>query len=44
MKDTVSGTDSFIAKTKWYTDITELTSELLRMFIQKIVVHEKSVK
>lgn len=28
----------------WYTDITELTPELLRLFIQKIVVHEKSEK
>ncbi len=36
--------DRFIAKAKQYTDITELTPELLRLFIQKIVVHEKSVK
>ena len=27
-----------------YTDITELTPELLRLFIEKIVVHEKEVK
>ena len=33
-----------IAKAKRYTDITELTPELLRLFIQKIVVHEKSTK
>ncbi len=32
------------AKAKRYTDITELTPELLRLFIQKIVVHEKSMK
>jgi hypothetical protein len=44
LKDTVSNTDSFITKAKRYTDITELTPELLRLFIQKIVVHEKSVK
>ena len=31
-------------KAKRYTDITELTSELLRLFIQKIVVREKSTK
>ncbi len=40
----MSNTDSFIAKAKRYTDITELTPELLRLFIQKIVVHEKAVK
>lgn len=44
LKDTVSNTDRFIAKAKQYTDITELTPELLRLFIQKIVVHEKSEK
>ena len=44
MRDTVSGTDGFIAKAKRYTDITELTPELLRLFIRKIVVHEKSAK
>lgn len=27
-----------------YTDITELTPELLRLFIERIVVHEKEVK
>ena len=44
LRDTVSGTDGFIAKAKRYTDISELTPELLRLFIQKIVVHEKSTK
>ena len=44
LKATVSGTDSFIAKAKRYTDILELTPELLRLFIEKIVVHEKDVK
>ena len=44
LRDTVSGTDGFIAKAKRYTDITKLTPELLRLFIQKIVVHEKSTK
>ncbi len=44
LKESVSNTDRFIAKAKRYTDITELTSELLRLFIQKIVVHEKTVK
>ena len=31
-------------KAKRYMDITELTPELLRLFIEKIVVHEKEVK
>ena len=44
LRDTVSGTVGFSAKAKRYADITELTPELLRLFIQKIVVHEKSTK
>ena len=44
LKATVSGADNFIAKAKRYTDIQELTPELLRLFIEKIVVHEKDVK
>ena len=44
LRDTISSTGGFIARAKRYTDITELTPELLRLFIQKIVVHEKSTK
>ena len=44
LRETVSGTVSFLDKAKRYTDITELTPELLRLFIEKIVVHEKEVK
>ena len=44
LRETVSGTDSFLDKAKRYTDITELTPELLRLFIEKIVVHGKEVK
>ncbi|MDE6589163.1 MAG: DUF4368 domain-containing protein, partial [Oscillospiraceae bacterium] len=44
LRDTVSSTDGFIAKAKRYTDITELTPEPLRLFIQKIVVYEESTK
>ena len=44
LRETVSGTDSFLDKAKRYTDITELTLGLLRLFIEKIVVHEKDVK
>ena len=44
LRETVSGTDGFPDKAKRYMDITELTPELLRLFIEKIVVHEKEVK
>ena len=44
LRETASSTDGFIAKAKRYTDITELTPELLRLFIRKIVVHEKEQK
>ena len=44
LRETAIGTDSFLDKAKQYTDITELTPELLRLFIEKIVVHEKEVK
>ena len=41
LREQVSGTDHFISLAKRYTDIRELTPELLRLFIQKIVIHEK---
>lgn len=44
LRETVSGTEDFLDKAKRYMDITELTPELLRLFIEKIVVHEKEVK
>ena len=44
LKETVSNTAAFLDKAKRYTDIQELTPDLLRLFIQKIVVHEKKVK
>ena len=44
LKATVSGANNFISRAKRYTDIQELTPELLRLFIEKIVVHEKDVK
>ena len=44
LKETVSNTAAFLDKAKRYTDIQELTPELLRLFIQKIMVHEKEVK
>lgn len=44
LRENVNETDSFLYKAKRYTDITELTPELLRLFIERIVVHEKEVK
>ena len=44
LRETVNGTDSFLDKAKWYTDITELPPELLWLFIERIVVHKKEVK
>ena len=44
LKETVSNTAAFLDKAKRYTDIQALTPELLRLFIQKIVVYEKEVK
>ena len=44
MRGSFSDGDNFIAKAKRYTGISELTSELLRLFIEKVVVHEKDVK
>ena len=44
LREAVSGTDGFLAKAKRYTDITELTPELLRLFTEKIVGHEKEVR
>ena len=44
LRETAIGTGGFLDKAKRYTDITELTPELLRLFIEKIVVHEKEAK
>jgi len=40
----VTNVDRFIERAKRYTDISELTPELLRTFISKVVVHERAVK
>ena len=41
LKETVSNTAAFLDKAKRYTDIQALTPELLRLFIQKIVVRSE---
>lgn len=44
LKSALSNAERFIEKAKQYTEIKELTSELLRLFIEKIVVGERSKK
>ena len=42
LKNSLTNVELFIEKAKRYTDITELTAELLHLFIDKIVVGEKA--
>ena len=44
LKDSLSNAERFVEKAKQYTEIKELTPELLRLFIEKIVVGERSKK
>ena len=44
LKGALSNAERFIEKAKQYTEIKELTPELLRLFIEKIVVGERSKK
>lgn len=44
LMDSASNVDAFIDKAKRYTEIRELTPEILRLFISRIEVGEKSVK
>ena len=44
LKSREANVEAFIEKAKRFTTIDALTPELLRLFIQKIVVHEKEVK
>ena len=41
-KDTMLNADRFMAVVDRYTDIQALTPEIVREFIEKIVVHERS--
>ena len=43
-KTAISDIGNFVSKAKQYTDIQELSTELLHLFIEKIVVHEKEQK
>jgi hypothetical protein len=44
LKASTANVDAFIAKAKRYTAIDELTPELVRLFIQRIEIGERSVK
>ncbi|MCR5208043.1 MAG: DUF4368 domain-containing protein [Eubacterium sp.] len=44
LKSVAVNTERFITLAGKYTDITELTPEILRAFISKIVVHEREQK
>ncbi|WP_317853749.1 recombinase family protein [Chakrabartyella piscis] len=43
-KNSLTNVDRFIEKAKKYTDLTELTPEILHLFVEKIVVGEKAEK
>jgi hypothetical protein len=44
LRNSLTNVAQFIDKAKRYSSITELTPEILRLFIEKIVVGEKSKK
>lgn len=44
LKDSVANTDAFLEKAKCYKNIETLTPEILRLFIQRIEVDERSQK
>ncbi len=44
LKGSETNVNSFIEKAKKYSEITELTAELLNIFIEKIEVSERSIK
>lgn len=44
LKDSVSNVSAFIDKAKQYTEINELTAELLHLFIERVEVGERTEK
>lgn len=44
LKNSLSKAERFVEKAKQYMEIKELTPELLRLFIERIVVGERSKK
>ena len=43
LRSSMANAKNFIAKAKKFTDMTELTPELLRTFVAKIIVYEKEI-
>ena len=44
LRSSMANAKNFITKARKFTDMTELTPELLRTFVAKIIVYEKEVK
>src|SRR5574344_900678 len=44
LKDSVSNVSAFVDKAKQYTEINELTAELLNLFIERVEVGERDEK
>ncbi|MFI3226063.1 MAG: DUF4368 domain-containing protein [Clostridia bacterium] len=44
MKNSLVNSDKFIERAKKYTDLSVLTPEILRAFVDKIIVHDKAVR
>ena len=44
LRSSMTNAKNFIAKARKFTNMTELTLELLRTFVAKIIVYEKEVK
>ena len=44
LKNSLTNSDKFIDRAKKYTDLELLTPEILRTFVDKIIVHDKAVK
>lgn len=43
-KSLIGNSSLFLEKAKKYTEITELSAEILNVFIEKVVVHEREAK
>ena len=44
LRDSITNASRFVDRARQYSEITELTPELLRLFIEKIVVGERAEK
>ena len=44
LRDSITNASGFVERAKQYSEITELIPELLRLFIEKVVVGEQAEK